>query len=81
MLGLLSFEVQDEYEVGFPIFFDEADAGYELEKVLEASVDGDRLLSVNTDEGLEGVFVLLGDRGPCLRDAAAPLCLATATLE
>ena len=62
MLGLLSLDVQDEFEVNFPTFLDEADAGYELEKVLEASVEGERLLSVRTDEGFEGVFVLLGDR-------------------
>ena len=54
--------MQDEFEVNFPTFLDEADAGYELEKVLEASVEGERLLSVRTDEGFEGVFVLLGDR-------------------
>lgn len=47
--------------------------------MLEASVEGERLLSVRTDEGFEGVFVLLGDLWLCLLHAAAPLYLATAT--
>lgn len=80
MLGLPSFEVQDEFEVNFPFFLDEDDAGYEPEKVLDASVDGERLLSVKTDEGFEGGFVLVGDLWLCFLDAAAPLCLATALL-
>ena len=77
MLGLLSFEVLGELEVSFPSLADDIDAECEREKVLEASVDGDRLLSVKTDEGFEGVLALLGDRWFCFLKAAALLSLAT----
>jgi len=69
--------VLDESDVSFPSFLDDADAECEAENVLEASVDGERLLSVRIEVAFEGDLALLGDRWLCFLEGATPLCLAT----
>lgn len=74
-MGLLSFEVLDEVEVSFPSVLDDAVVECELENVLEASVDGERLLSVRIDGVFEGGLPLLGVRWLCFLEDGAPLGL------